>query len=37
VREVARAIYGTDRKHRINATNSMIHEVRLEVERIAGC
>jgi hypothetical protein len=34
---VARLIYGTDRKGRANATNSMIHDVLQEIERIAGC
>ncbi|MCC6909435.1 MAG: hypothetical protein IT430_15955 [Phycisphaerales bacterium] len=37
VQKVALAIYGADRMHRINATNSMIHDVRLEIERVAGC
>ncbi len=33
----ARAIYGGDRHGRPNATNSMIHSVRTEIERVAGC
>lgn len=33
----ARVVYGTDRRGRPNATNSMIHEVLSEIERVAGC
>lgn len=32
----AKAILGTDRKGRVNATNSMIEEVRREMERVAN-
>jgi hypothetical protein len=35
--KVAKAIYGTDRKGRAAATNSMIHEVLTELDRVAGC
>lgn len=35
--EVAKFVYGTDRKGRPNATNSMIHDVLNEIERVAGC
>ena len=35
--EVARAVYGTDPRGRVNATNSMLHEVLGEIERVAGC
>lgn len=35
--EVAKVVYGTDRRGRAAATNSMVHEVLIEVERIAGC
>ncbi|HRQ75577.1 MAG TPA: hypothetical protein PK098_06620 [Phycisphaerales bacterium] len=35
--EVAKLVYGTDRKGRANATNSMIHDVLNEIERVAGC
>ena len=35
--EVAKAVYGTDRKGRVAATNSMVHDVLNEIERIAGC
>lgn len=34
---VAGAIYGTGRKGNVNATNSMIHGVLQEMERVAGC
>jgi hypothetical protein len=34
---VAKLVYGTDRKGRVNATNSMIHDVFNEIDRIAGC
>ncbi len=33
----AKAIYGADRHGRPNATNSMIHSVQTEIERVAGC
>ncbi|MCL4198913.1 MAG: hypothetical protein KJZ69_15605 [Phycisphaerales bacterium] len=33
----ARAIYGADRRGRPHATNSMIHSVLTEIERVAGC
>jgi len=35
--EVAKLVYGTDRKGRVNATNSMVHEVFNEIDRVAGC
>jgi hypothetical protein len=35
--EVAKAVYGTDRRGRAAATNSMVHDVLNEMERIAGC
>lgn len=35
--EVAKIVFGTDRKGRPNATNSMIHDVLREIERVAGC
>ncbi|QOJ16275.1 MAG: hypothetical protein HRU76_01095 [Phycisphaeraceae bacterium] len=35
--EVAKAVYGTDRRGRAAATNSMIHDVLYEIERVAGC
>lgn len=35
--EVAEAVYGTDRKGRPAATNSMIHDLLNEIDRIAGC
>jgi len=35
--EVAKVVYGTDRRGRAAATNSMIHEVLTEIERVAGC
>jgi len=35
--EVAKVVYGTDRKGRPAATNSMVHEVMNEIERVAGC
>jgi hypothetical protein len=35
--EVAKVVYGTDRKGRVNATNSMVHEVVEAIERVAGC
>lgn len=33
----AKAIYGADRHGHPNATNSMLHSVRTEIERVAGC
>ena len=35
--EVAKAVYGTDRRGRPAGTNSMIHDVLNEIERVAGC
>ncbi|GJQ30449.1 MAG: hypothetical protein HBSAPP03_23330 [Phycisphaerae bacterium] len=35
--EVAKVVYGTDRRGRAAATNSMIHDVLNEMERVAGC
>jgi phosphoribosylamine-glycine ligase len=35
--EVAKVVCGTDRRGRPNATNSMIHDVLNEIERVAGC
>ncbi|HRQ73997.1 MAG TPA: hypothetical protein PLU35_13305 [Phycisphaerales bacterium] len=35
--EVAKVVYGTDRRGRVAATNSMVHDVLNEIERIAGC
>jgi len=35
--EVAKVIYGTDRRGRAAATNSMVHDVLNEMERVAGC
>ena len=35
--DVARVVLGTDRRGMPNATNSMIHEVLGEIERVAGC
>ena len=35
--EVAKVVCGTDTKGRPNATNSMIHDVLNEIERVAGC
>jgi hypothetical protein len=34
---VATHVYGADRRGRPAATNSMVHEVMNEIERIAGC
>ena len=34
---VATRVYGTDRHGRPAATNSMIHDVMNEIERVAGC
>lgn len=36
-REVAKVVCGTTRKGEVNATNSMVHEVLDEIERVAGC
>ena len=35
--EVAKVVCGTTRKGEPNATNSMIHDVLNEIERVAGC
>ncbi len=35
--EVAKVVYGTDQRGRAAATNSMVHEVLSEMERVAGC
>ena len=35
--EVAKVVYGTDRHGRAAATNSMVHDVLNEIERVAGC
>ena len=35
--EVAKVVYGTDRRGRAAATNSMVHEVLAEMERVTGC
>ena len=35
--EVAKVVCGTDRRGRPNATNSMVHDVLNEIERVAGC
>ena len=35
--EVAKVVCGTDKKGRPLATNSMIHDVLNEIERVAGC
>ena len=35
--EVAKHVYGRDRQGHAPATNSMIHDVMNEVERVAGC
>jgi len=34
---VAMHVYGTDRRGRPAATNSMVHDVLNEMERVAGC
>jgi hypothetical protein len=34
---VASQIYGQDKRGRVRATNSMVHAVLTEMERIAGC
>ena len=33
----AKVIFGTDRRGRANATNSMIVDILVEIERVAGC
>ncbi len=33
----AKVVYGTDRRDRPKATNSMIIDVLAEIERVAGC
>lgn len=35
--ELARAIYGRSNDGRPNATNSMVHDILDEIERVAGC
>lgn len=35
--EVAKVVSGTDRRGRAAATNSMVHDVLNEMERVAGC
>ena len=35
--EVAKVVYGTDRRGRAAATNSMVHDVMNEMGRVAGC
>jgi hypothetical protein len=35
--EVAKVVCGRDRRGRPNATNSMVHDVLNEIERVAGC
>lgn len=35
--EVAKVVYGTDHRGRAAATNSMVHDVLNEMERVAGC
>ncbi len=35
--EVAKLVYGTDRRGQAAATNSMIHDVLNEMKRVAGC
>jgi len=37
VYEAAKVVMGTDRRGRPAGTNSMIHEVLDEIERVAGC
>jgi hypothetical protein len=34
---IAMHVYGTDRHGRPAATNSMVHDVMNEIERVAGC
>jgi len=36
-RRLARAVYGATRRGEPNATNSMIHDILREIERVAGC
>jgi hypothetical protein len=36
-REVAKVVCGTTRSGEPNATNSMVHDVLNEIERVAGC
>jgi hypothetical protein len=36
-REVAKCILGADRRGRPLATNSMIHDILREMDRVAGC
>ena len=35
--EVAKHVYGRDRRGHAAATNSMVHDVLNEMERVAGC
>ena len=35
--EVAKHVYGQDRRGQAAATNSMVHDVLDEMERVAGC
>ena len=35
--EVAKLVYGTGRRGQAAATNSMVHDVMNEIERVAGC
>jgi hypothetical protein len=35
--DVAKLIWGTDRRGRANATNSMLHEIWIEIDRVAVC
>ncbi|MBS0190542.1 MAG: hypothetical protein JSR52_05275 [Planctomycetes bacterium] len=35
--EVAKYVYGKDRRGQAAATNSMVHDVMNEIERVAGC
>ncbi len=35
--DVAKYVFGRDRKGNPNATNSMVEEVLTEIERVAGC
>lgn len=35
--EVAKVVYGTDRRSQAAATNAMVHDVLNEMERVAGC
>ena len=36
-REVAKVVYGTDRRGNAAATGSMVNDVLREIERVAGC